>query len=128
MANKIILPKDKVELNHDPVLFLLGPVFAAGGWQKKAVEIIRSKNSSVYIAIPDYAGIISGELRANSEKAEICFDRQLHWEQYYLKMAENNGAIMSWLPKQLEQMPISKDTGFYRTYARDTRPETGGWG
>jgi hypothetical protein len=128
MANRILLPRDKVELNGNPVLFLLGPVFAAGGWQKKAVNIIRSKNSSAYIAIPDYSGFINGEMRASSERAETCFDRQLHWEQHYLGIAENNGAIVSWLPKQLEQMPISKNTGFPQTYARDTRPETGGWG
>ncbi len=45
-----------------------------------------------------------------------------------MEISEDKGAILFWLPKQSGEMKISKESGFARTYARDTRPEIGGWG
>ncbi len=120
MANRIILPKDKVEV--DEVIFLAGPVFAGGGWQNEAIENIRSQNSRVYIAVPDYSGVVDEVYRNSAEKSEEKFQRQLRWEQHYLGIAEKNGAILFWLPAQKETSPSG------RIYARDTRPEIGGYG
>jgi hypothetical protein len=128
MSNRIIIPKYNVDLNNEPVIFLAGPVRNGGGWQKDALRIIRSKNSNVYIAIPDYANILGDEILSNSKKSLEFFHSQLEWEQNYLEIAENKGAILFWLPKQIGEMPISKESGFIKPYAQDTRSETGGWG
>ena len=120
MVNRIIFPKDKVEV--DEVIFLAGPVFAGGGWQNKAIEYIRKENSKVYIAVPDYGREIRSVYGLDSEKFGNIFDRQLEWEQHYLEIAEKSGAILMWLPEQKEISPVG------RIYARDTRPEIGGYG
>lgn len=127
-GNRIIVPKNNVNTYNEPVIFLAGPVSNGNSWQNKAIEIIKSKNPHTYIAFPDYAGILDEKWIKWSEKQGCLFEYQLEWEQHYLEIAENNGAILFWLPKQSREMSISKESGFTRTYARDTRPETGAWG
>ena len=126
MTNRIILPKDKVEV--DEVIFLAGPVRAGGEWQNKAIEYIRKKNSEVYIAVPDYGVAIKSVYGKNSEKSGKVFQSQLDWEQYYLEIAEKKGSILLWLAGQTEEMPINEKTRYHKPHARDTRPEIGGWG
>lgn len=128
MANRIILPPNNACIDNEPVIFLIGPIAAAGGWQNKAIDIIRSKNPFVYIAVPDYDSVLYEQTRDWSEKRGVLFESQLEWEQFYLEHSEKRGAIAMWMPKQVVEMSISSETGFPRTYARDTRPETGGWG
>ena len=128
MANRIIVPKNKIETNGEPVIFLAGPVSCAGGWQNDAIRILGSNDYRAYIAVPDYDRILSPVYIDGSEKSSKPFQYQLEWEQHYLEIAENNGAILFWLPQQVIETTVDQKTRFHRTYARDTRPETGGWG
>ena len=128
MTNRIIIPKGKIEINKDSLIFLAGPVNCAGGWQNEAIEIIRKKNSQIYIAVPDYGKILHEDYIINSERAVHKFNHQLDWEHHYLEIAEKQGAILFWLAKQKIDMPISPETGFRKVYARDTRGELGAWG
>jgi hypothetical protein len=124
MENQIIVPKSNVGVGE--VIFLAGPVSAGGGWQNEAIKYISSLNSNIPIAVPDYSGVLTGSYQFLGS-GEV-FETQLEWEQHYLEIAEKNGAILMWFPGQEKEMPISNNTGFPRTYARDTRPEIGGWG
>jgi hypothetical protein len=128
MSNKIIVPKNKVETLDTPVIFLAGPIACAGGWQNRAIEIIRKQTSVPYIVVPDYGSILDLEYVEDLEKTTTSFDYQLEFEQYYLEIAEKNGAILIWHARQLTEMSIDKQTGFTKPYARDTRGESGGWG
>lgn len=128
MANRIIIPKQNIDTYGEPIIFLAGPVNRGNGWQNKAIEIIKNKNHHIYIAFPDYASILDEKWVKGSEKQGCLFETQLEWEHKYLEIAENNGAILFWLPKQSEEMPISKESEFTQPYAQDTRPEIGAWG
>ncbi|VVB79120.1 Uncharacterised protein [uncultured archaeon] len=127
-GNYIIIPKMNVNTYGEPVIFLAGPVNRGNGWQNRAIEIIKSQNPRIYIAVPDYSGMLDEKWTKWSERQGCLFDSQLEWEQYYLEIAEKNGAILFWLPKQDGEMPISRESGFTQPYAQDTRPETGAWG
>jgi hypothetical protein len=127
-GNYIILPKMNVNTYGEPVIFLAGPVNCGNGWQNAAIGFLKRKNPRVYIAVPDYAEILDEKWVKWSERQGCLFDFQLDWEQHYLEIAEKNGAILFWLPKQSAEMPISKESGFVHPYAQDTRPETGAWG
>ena len=114
---RLVLPKDKVE-GLEPLIFLAGPISFAPQWQDKAVEIIHSINSGVYIASPSW--YLREEYVKNSMKSREQFGKQLEWERYYLDEASLKGGILFWLP-----MPVKHDCT--RSYARDTRGELGEW-
>jgi len=127
MTGKIILPNTKISNLKAPLIFLAGPIKGAGNWQNRAIEILQSLNPTTYIASPNMQ-VQSNHLENQARSNELNFQYQLDWERYYLKKASETGAIMFWLPTQIEAMPISKKSGFPTVYARDTRPETSGWG
>ncbi len=128
MEKRIIMPRTRVELGNEPLLFLAGPIKGAPKWQDKSVEIIHSINEKIYIISP------RSKLRKEYQDERTItslpdFTYQLDFERNYLKLASEspNRAIMFWLPRQSETMPINFATGFPKPYARDTRPETAGW-
>jgi hypothetical protein len=127
MNKRIILPNTKISNLEAPLIFLAGPIRGAGNWQNSAIEILQSLNQDVYIASPNLQ-IQPTNLKNQAKSNELSFPRQLDWERYYLKKASETGTIMFWLPTQVEAMPLSERSGFPKVYARDTRPETAGWG
>jgi hypothetical protein len=130
MKRRILVPKTAPDVTD--VIFLAGPVAGTGGWQNDAIRYILQKHPSVHIAFPDYSGSLADDLKPLVLTSQIYnFKYQLDWEHYYLERAENpehEGCILFWLSGQKIDMPISNETDYVRTYARDTRPELGAWG
>lgn len=124
---RIILPKNRIENIDGPLIFLAGPVQGAPRWQDRAIEMIHANNSEIYVAAPSL-NVREEYFEARMRSAENDFLYQLDWERNYLELASKKGVILFWLPNQIEAMPINQKTGFSQPYARDTRPETAGWG
>ncbi len=113
---------------YKKVIFLAGPIRGTESWHDKAIRIISSIDDETYVVSPNKrlcGDNLEKEKSGNLEK----FERQTHWERYYLGQASKKGAIMFWLANQTERMYIHDNFyGFPAPYARDTRGELGGWG
>lgn len=93
-----------------PVIFVAGPIQGAPDWQDLAIEILRSQDPDVVIASP----------RREYLPGTFNYDEQVDWETYHLQRASQNGAIMFWLPREVEHDP-------QRAYAQTTRAELFEW-
>ena len=121
----IILPKTRIDKIDLPVIFLAGPIRGAPRWHDRALEFL-DKQEGIYVASPSV--MLRREYLDRALKSDKVFLHQLDWEAHYLEIASKKGSILFWLPNQVEEMPINQKTGFYEPYARDTRPELGGYG
>ncbi len=129
MIKRIILPKTYVLTDNASLIFLAGPIKGAPRWQDKGIETIHTINNQIYVVSPSNK-VREEYLEDRLRGTKSDFPYQLNFERHYLKSASESkkGAIIFWLPKQREPMPINPETDFTQPYARDTRPETAGWG
>lgn len=107
---KIIVSPHKEEI-AGPLIFLAGPIQGASDWQSNAIGIL-SINPHVHIASPRRAI----EKRGDFDESDYTY--QVEWEWEYLARARENGVIMFWLPKPIEDIPG-------RCYAQTSRFELG---
>jgi len=121
----LIIPRYKLEV-QGRTIFLAGPIQGTSIWRNKATEYLFKRNKEIYVASPDIR--VKKASGQNEVFSSETFRYQLDWECYYLDQASKKGAILFWLPNQTENMPLNEETGFPQPYARDTRPETAGWG
>lgn len=116
---KVIIPKTYVKDIEAPLIFLAGPIRSAPNWQDEAIDLLLSKNSDLVIASPRRGirdkiapHIVTGD--------ENYFSRQRAWERHYLEIASKTGAILFWLPGEVEH-------NCEKVYGAMTRVEIGQW-
>ena len=114
----IIIPKTRVENIDAPLIFLAGPVKGAPGWRDAAIEIILSQNKEIVVASPDAE--LKKSLRTHLLRGDEDFPRRRAWERHYLEVASKTGAIMFWLPEEVEH-------DCKKPYGSMTRIELGQW-
>jgi len=114
-----IQPPDMTELDPtDPLVFLGGPIQGAPKWQYDARDIIHGINTGIVVASP----------RKEYVDGEFDYYPQVDWEWYRLRRAGlRKGAVMFYLPEQVEEMKKDKDRAFGRAYGQTTRTEFGMW-
>lgn len=101
MVKQILYPKDIIKPNY-PVLFLAGPILGAPRWQAEALQYLADKDLPITAAVP---------IRYVPEGLErfgypnITSERQRNWERHYLDLAYGAGAVVFWMPGQIE--PVS---------------------
>ncbi len=111
--------------------FLLGPIRGGADWQHEATTEIFALEQRTTVACPcrwdSTHALAKHFIRSNLKK----FDRQLEWEQYYLRLAgipdddepQRPKCIIAYLPFESEEFPHPGP----EPYAMDTRGELGEW-
>lgn len=124
----IYVPKKIVPLSptkEKPLFFLAGPIRGGGDWQAQAAQCILSKNVDALIACPSRWTEEHQLAKHFFEPFGQAGNRQLHWEQHYLKQAGLEprvpGCIIFWLGLESETDPHPGP----EPYAMDTRREIG---
>lgn len=114
---KIIIPNTYIKEITSPLIFLAGPIRGAPNWQNEAIDILSSQNTNLIIASPRKEieneftkHVLSGD--------ETYFSRQRAWERHYLDIASRKGAILFWLPEEVEH-------NCAKAYGATTRLELG---
>lgn len=115
----IIIPKTYVRDIKNPLIFLAGPIRSAPNWQDEAIKFLFSKESNLTIASPR-RGIREDIAPFIMKEDEDYFPRQRAWERHYLNIASKTGAILFWLPGELEH-------NCKKVYGAMTRVELGQW-
>lgn len=116
---KIITPKDFVQIEDSPLIFLAGPIQGAPNWHDKAMSYLFSKENNLYIASPKrIVGPNLSKYVVSGNKD--FFPRQRAWERFYLDLASMNGSIMFWLPGE-------ENHNCGKVYGAMTRLELGQW-
>lgn len=101
--------------DHEPLLFLAGPIQGAPDWQKYATNTIRGLSSaydiksSLHIANP----------RREYLDRKFDYYAQVDWEKYHLKRAAQRGGILVWFAAQDHSLPYEEG----REYAKTTKDE-----
>ncbi len=137
-AHQIIVPKTYISdddiwrpdsVTPRSLYFLLGPVRGGADWQHEASKEIFRADAFSTVACP-CCWDESHPLAPMFLKSEFMeFDRQLRWEQHYLKRAgirikeKQFGSIVAWLPRESTEFPHPGP----EPYAMDTRGELGEW-
>jgi len=115
----LIIPKTYIENIETPLIFLAGPIRSAPIWQDKAVNILLLKDPKLTVVSPR-RGIRSSINKFVLNGDENYFPRQRSWERYHLNIASKTGAILFWLPGEI-------DHNCEKVYAAMTRKELGDW-
>ncbi len=115
---KIILPKDKVDVSNETVIFLAGPIRGATNWHYEAMDILLALDPHITIASPRRT--LREDLEQHRVYGKESYDRQRAWERYYLEKASKQGSILFWLPKEHEH-------NCAKAYGAITRFEIGQW-
>ena len=115
----VIVPKTYVSDIEGPLIFLAGPIISAPNWQDEAVRLILSQDSAITIASPrwEVSDAIKNDVLAGND---TYFTRSRAWERHYLDIASKTGAIMFWLPGEVEHKCD-------KVYGAMTRLELGQW-
>src|SRR3989304_3083097 len=115
----LIIPNTYTLKIEKPVIFLAGPIKGAPNWQEEAIDFLLSQNSDLWVASP--RGEIRESLRSSLVPGnDSFFQRQRAWEKYYLGVASSYGAILFWLPGEVEH-------NCAKSYGAMTRKELGEW-
>ncbi len=116
----IILPKTHIKrVNQAPLVFLAGPIKGAPIWQDEAIKILLSYPSHLMVASPRRS--VSPEFQQYVVQGDNSyFPRQRAWERHYLDIASKQGAILFWLPGEIEH-------SCEKAYGAMTRVELGQW-
>ena len=117
--SQLIIPNTYVEKVDNPLIFLAGPIRSAPNWQDKAIGILFAKNPDLTIVSPR-RGIRDKIADYVVQGKEDYFSRQRAWERHYLDIASQTGAVLFWLPGELEH-----NCG--KVYGAMTRVEIGQW-
>lgn len=115
---RVIIPKTYARI-EEPLIFLAGPIKGAPNWQDEAINILFSKNENLTIVSPR-RGIRPEISRCIAKGDEEYFPRQRSWERHYLDLASKKGAILFWLPGEVEH-------NCDKSYGAMTRVEIGQW-
>lgn len=115
--------KDMLRADEIPLFFLAGPILGAPKWRHVLCDALQAvfDGKEFFVALPLRFGDLQLLEPHCLEGREDVFQRQLNWEQYYLDAASYQGAILFWLPVQVEP----REDG--SPYARDTYGELGEW-
>ncbi len=108
--NNVIRAIEETQVGS-PLLFLAGPIQGAAPWQEEAITILRSLDSSLYIASPR---------SLNKDIPGWTYTKQVDWETRYLNRAAAQGVILFWLAKEQLHHPD-------RAYAQTSRFELAEW-
>lgn len=119
MTNKLIIPKTYIQKIDVPLIFLAGPIRGAPNWQDNAVTILLEKEKNLMIASPR-RGIREAIAQYVVNGDDAYFPRQRAWERHYLDLAAKTGAILFWLPGEVEHK-------CEKAYGAMTRVELGQW-
>lgn len=117
MTEKLILPPDYLENLDAPLIFLAGPIQGSYRWQDHAIQIIKEKAPSIYIASPRRNVEIKYQ---KGDFTKEMYNEQVDWETHHLRKAGENGTILFWLASELEH-------NCERAYAQTSRFELGEW-
>ncbi len=123
---EIILPKTFVAedaYKDKRLFFLAGPVRGGGDWQWKMVTELYMCAPDSIVAIPQRYEETHPLNQARMDGDETKFERQLAWEQYYLRAASRSGGVVFWLPCESTENPHPGP----EPYGMDTRGELGEW-
>jgi len=122
---RIILPKSFVPLEaiNGPFFYLAGPVLGGDGWQQDACWMLDRKLKEFYAVVPCRWLQGSPMFPFNVQGRQDQFDRQTHWEHFYLQAVAARGCIVFWLPGESKRNPRQDGS----PYARDTYGELGYW-
>lgn len=119
---KILVPKTYVERKNllTPLFFLAGPIKGGGNWQTRCIGFMAQRSLRFTVAIPFQLKEDNPYYCWRETGKEDYFERRLHWERYYLELAQ---CIIFWLPCENKTDP--RNDG--QPYARDTYGELGEW-
>ncbi len=115
----VIIPKTYVDNVESPLIFLAGPIKGAPLWQDEAIRILFAIDSQLTVASPR-RGIRENIAAYILNGDDNNFPRQRAWEKHYLERASKTGAILFWLPGEVEH-------SCEKSYAAMTRKELGDW-
>lgn len=115
----VIIPKTYITPIENPLIFLAGPCGGAPLWQDEAIQIILSRESDVTIASPRW-DVRPGIAQYILSGDDAHFPRARAWERHYLDIASKTGAILFWLPGEIEH-------SCEKSYGAMTRLEIGQW-
>jgi hypothetical protein len=97
---KLILPKNYVEVDA-PLIFLAGPIKGAPEWHDETMNFISEKAPELTSACP-YMREPKENLKQYVVNGDWSrFTRNRMWERHYLDIASKKGAIMFWLPGEV---------------------------
>ena len=116
---KLIIPKTYLQELGVPLIFLAGPIRSAPNWQDEAIDFLFSQEQNLAIASPR-RGIRDKIASYIMPGDENYFSRQRAWERHYLDIASKTGAILFWLPGEIEH-------DCQKVYGAMTRVEIGQW-
>jgi hypothetical protein len=116
---KLIIPKMCAQDCETPLIFLAGPIKEAPNWQDEAACFLLSQKRDLLVASPR-SGVRDEIAKYVLIGDETFFSRQREWERYYLDVASQRGAILFWLPGEVEH-------DCHKSYGAMTRLELGQW-
>lgn len=115
---KVILPKTYIKDVDAPLIYLAGPAKGAPYWQDEAIDILSSCNINNLIIVSPRELVNEIDKKDILKGDETYFQRQRAWELYYMGVASEKGAIMFWLPGEIEH-------NCQKSYGAMTRVELG---
>src|SRR3989344_8374238 len=98
---QVIIPNTYLSVINTPLIFLAGPIRGAPNWQDKAIELLFAQQPDLTVAFPR-RGIRESIAPYIAKGDDHFFTRQRAWERLYLDLAAKTGAILFWLPRELE--------------------------
>lgn len=123
---QIILPKTFVAeeiYTKTRLYFLAGPVRGGGDWQFAMCKNLNMYTSDCIVAVPQRYPEEHQLQKLRMRGDDTRFERQLAWEQHYLRAASRSGGVIFWLPCESKGDPHPGP----EPYAMDTRGELGEW-
>jgi hypothetical protein len=96
----LVLPRSNVSLKKQKLFYLAGPVEGGGGWQKKAISVLRKNFPEAYFAF----NCPFNEMRrlrrfAVKEESEQC-SSSAEWRRAHMEEAALRGCLVFWLGPQ----------------------------
>lgn len=119
--SKLVLPRNIIDTDGEPVFFLAGPVLGGGDWQSKAFFLLKEELDCI-IAIPMLYPT-GHPILADLSPAQSKSLNSLEWERYYMDKAATSGCLIFWLGNEDKTNPRQDGN----SYAMSTRGELGEW-
>jgi hypothetical protein len=96
----LILPKSKIPLKKQKLFYLAGPVEGGGGWQKKAISILRKDFPEAYFAFRCPFNEMRRLRRFALKGEEEQYSSEAEWRRDQMEFAAMSGCLMFWLGPQ----------------------------
>lgn len=96
----LVLPKTSVSLKKQRFFYFAGPVEGGGGWQKKAISVLRKNFPEAYFAFNCRFNEMRRLRRFAVKGDEEQYPSNAEWRRAHMEEAAMHGCLVFWLGPQ----------------------------